>query len=113
MTMHDRVSAVAESATPEPAGGHGKRVLLAEPRGYCAGVDRAVETVEQALERHGPPVYVRHEIVHNRHVVEGLRAHDVPAFTVQYHPEAAAGPHDADYLFDRFRELIAGEKVSA
>jgi len=52
---------------------HGaKRVLLAEPRGYCAGVDRAVETVERALEKHGAPVYVRHEIVHNRHVVETL-----------------------------------------
>ena len=50
----------------------GKRVLLAEPRGYCAGVDRAVDTVELALERHGAPVYVRHEIVHNRHVVETL-----------------------------------------
>ena len=49
-----------------------KRVLLAEPRGYCAGVDRAVETVERALEKHGPPVYVRHEIVHNRHVVTTL-----------------------------------------
>ncbi len=50
----------------------GKRVLLAEPRGYCAGVDRAVETVERALEKHGAPVYVRHEIVHNKHVVETL-----------------------------------------
>ncbi|BBX15213.1 4-hydroxy-3-methylbut-2-enyl diphosphate reductase [Mycolicibacterium duvalii] len=50
----------------------GKRVLLAEPRGYCAGVDRAVETVERALDKHGAPVYVRHEIVHNRHVVETL-----------------------------------------
>ena len=49
-----------------------KRVLLAEPRGYCAGVDRAVETVERALEKHGAPVYVRHEIVHNRYVVETL-----------------------------------------
>ena len=49
-----------------------KRVLLAEPRGYCAGVDRAVETVEKALEKHGAPVYVRKEIVHNRHVVETL-----------------------------------------
>ncbi|MGK2882141.1 MAG: 4-hydroxy-3-methylbut-2-enyl diphosphate reductase [Mycobacterium sp.] len=49
-----------------------KRVLLAEPRGYCAGVDRAVETVERALEKHGAPIYVRHEIVHNRHVVETL-----------------------------------------
>src|SRR5690606_18663464 len=45
----------------------------------------------------------------NDGVVEGLRALDVPAFTVQYHPEAAAGPHDADYLFDRFVELIAAE----
>jgi carbamoyl-phosphate synthase small subunit len=42
----------------------------------------------------------------NDNVVEGLRCRDVPAFTVQYHPEAAAGPHDADYLFDRFVELI-------
>ncbi len=50
------------------------RVLLASPRGFCAGVDRAIEIVELCLERYGPPVYVRHEIVHNRHVVEGLRA---------------------------------------
>jgi 4-hydroxy-3-methylbut-2-enyl diphosphate reductase len=50
------------------------RVLLANPRGFCAGVDRAIEIVELALERYGPPVYVRHEIVHNRHVVESLRA---------------------------------------
>ncbi len=50
------------------------RILLANPRGFCAGVDRAIEIVELALERYGPPIYVRHEIVHNRHVVEGLRA---------------------------------------
>jgi len=50
------------------------RVLLANPRGFCAGVDRAIEIVELALERYGPPIYVRHEIVHNRHVVDGLRA---------------------------------------
>jgi 4-hydroxy-3-methylbut-2-enyl diphosphate reductase len=50
------------------------RILLASPRGFCAGVDRAIEIVEQALARFGPPVYVRHEIVHNRHVVESLRA---------------------------------------
>jgi len=49
------------------------RILLANPRGFCAGVDRAIEIVELALARYGPPVYVRHEIVHNRHVVEGLR----------------------------------------
>jgi 4-hydroxy-3-methylbut-2-enyl diphosphate reductase len=50
-----------------------KAVLLAEPRGFCAGVDRAIAIVERALEIHGAPVYVRHEIVHNRFVVEGLR----------------------------------------
>jgi 4-hydroxy-3-methylbut-2-enyl diphosphate reductase len=49
------------------------RILLANPRGFCAGVDRAIEIVEAALVRFGPPVYVRHEIVHNRHVVEELR----------------------------------------
>lgn len=47
-------------------------VLLASPRGFCAGVDRAIKIVEVALEKYGPPVYVRHEIVHNRHVVEDL-----------------------------------------
>ena len=50
------------------------RILLASPRGFCAGVDRAIEIVERALDRYGPPVYVRHEIVHNRHVVDGLRS---------------------------------------
>lgn len=49
-----------------------KRILLAAPRGYCAGVDRAVATVEHALDLYGPPVYVRKEIVHNKHVVQGL-----------------------------------------
>jgi 4-hydroxy-3-methylbut-2-enyl diphosphate reductase len=51
-----------------------RTLYLAAPRGFCAGVDRAIEIVELALRRFGPPVYVRHEIVHNRHVVEGLRA---------------------------------------
>ncbi len=50
------------------------RILLAAPRGFCAGVDRAIEIVERALERYGAPVYVRHEIVHNRFVVDGLKA---------------------------------------
>jgi 4-hydroxy-3-methylbut-2-enyl diphosphate reductase len=52
-------------------------VILASPRGFCAGVQRAIEIVERALERFGVPVYVRHEIVHNRHVVESLRAKGV------------------------------------
>src|SRR4051795_10290448 len=50
------------------------KVYLAQPRGFCAGVVRAIEIVERALEKYGPPVYVRHEIVHNRHVVESLKA---------------------------------------
>src|SRR5919106_6904492 len=58
---------VTQAGTAAP-----KRVLLAAPRGYCAGVDRAVVTVEKALDMHGPPVYVRKEIVHNKHVVEEL-----------------------------------------
>jgi 4-hydroxy-3-methylbut-2-enyl diphosphate reductase len=49
------------------------RVLLAQPRGFCAGVVRAIDIVERALKKYGPPIYVRHEIVHNRHVVEDLR----------------------------------------
>ncbi len=50
------------------------RVLLANPRGFCAGVDRAIDIVERAIELFGPPIYVRHEVVHNRHVVERLRS---------------------------------------
>jgi 4-hydroxy-3-methylbut-2-enyl diphosphate reductase len=50
------------------------RVILAKPRGFCAGVERAIEIVERALKKYGPPVYVRHEIVHNKRVVEDLRA---------------------------------------
>ncbi len=55
-----------------PASNRPKQVVLAAPRGYCAGVDRAVITVEKALETYGPPIYVRKQIVHNRHVVENL-----------------------------------------
>jgi (E)-4-hydroxy-3-methyl-but-2-enyl pyrophosphate reductase (IPP and DMAPP forming) len=60
-------SATGAAAKPAP-----KKVLLAAPRGYCAGVDRAVQAVEHALDLYGPPVYVRKEIVHNKHVVEEL-----------------------------------------
>ena len=59
---------MATTSLPTP-----ERLLLAAPRGYCAGVDRAVQTVERALELYGAPVYVRKEIVHNKHVVEQLR----------------------------------------
>lgn len=74
---------VGMTATPSPspaatpsgdaASRAGKRVLLAAPRGYCAGVDRAVIAVEKALEQYGAPIYVRHEIVHNKYVVQTLQ----------------------------------------
>ena len=59
----------ADPQTPKPR----LRVMLCAPRGFCAGVVRAIDAVERALELYGPPVYVRHEIVHNKYVVEGLK----------------------------------------
>ena len=50
------------------------RLILVAPRGFCAGVDRAIQIVERAIQKYGAPVYVRHEIVHNKHVVEHLKA---------------------------------------
>ncbi|WP_036167686.1 4-hydroxy-3-methylbut-2-enyl diphosphate reductase [Massilia sp. 9096] len=70
------------------------RVVLAQPRGFCAGVVRAIEIVERSLERHGAPVYVRHEIVHNKHVVQGLR--DQGAVFVE---ELDQVPNDAVTIF--------------
>ncbi|HDY84551.1 hypothetical protein LCGC14_1363070, partial [marine sediment metagenome] len=49
------------------------KLILANPRGFCAGVDRAIDIVERALELFGAPIYVRHEVVHNKYVVDGLR----------------------------------------
>lgn len=68
MTEHRSTTAVPVSDV------RGAEIVLAQPRGFCAGVDRAIEIVERALEIHGAPIYVRHEIVHNRYVVEDLRA---------------------------------------
>lgn len=65
------------------------QVVLAQPRGFCAGVDRAIDIVERALELHGKPIYVRHEIVHNRYVVDGLR--DKGAIFIKELDEAPAG----------------------
>jgi carbamoyl-phosphate synthase small subunit len=108
--------------------GFGTYKLLYGHRGINQPVlDRTTGTVEVTSHNHGFAVdaplhgvhdteFGRVEVSHvclNDNVVEGLRALDVPAFTVQYHPEAAAGPHDADYLFDRFVELISGERVHA
>lgn len=71
-----------ESLTP-------MQVVLAQPRGFCAGVDRAIDIVERALELHGKPIYVRHEIVHNRYVVDDLRRKG--AIFIQQLEEAPAG----------------------
>jgi carbamoyl-phosphate synthase small subunit len=81
----------------------GKVEVTSHNHGFAvdAPTDRVVDTPFGAVE-------VSHVCL-NDGVVEGLRARDVPAFTVQYHPEAAAGPHDADYLFDRFVELISSD----
>ncbi len=72
LLCHTRTLGVMADTEQSPTQAPTKRVLLASPRGYCAGVDRAVETVERALDKHGAPVYVRKEIVHNRHVVDTL-----------------------------------------
>lgn len=69
----------------------GKNVLLAAPRGYCAGVDRAVETVEKALNKYGAPIYVRKQIVHNKYVVESLAKRGV--IFVEEASEAPEGAH--------------------
>jgi len=68
------VSGVDVTRPPPPAAAGPRTVILAGPRSFCAGVERAIETVERALERFGTPVYVRRQIVHNRHVVAGLEA---------------------------------------
>src|SRR3954452_3857760 len=61
-----------ESRDPMPM-----RIILANPRGFCAGVNMAIECVDRVLQVHGPPVYVYHEIVHNKHVVEDFKDHGV------------------------------------
>lgn len=69
VSMQSQVS----QSQAQPVDIQGFEVLLAQPRGFCAGVDRAIEIVERALAQCGAPIYVRHEIVHNRYVVESLR----------------------------------------
>ena len=65
---------MSQLTSPSPSARPPLKILLAAPRGFCAGVDRAIKIVELALKKFGAPVYVRHEIVHNRHVVDSLRA---------------------------------------
>ena len=68
------MQAVPQNAAPTPGGKPRLDLLIAAPRGFCAGVDRAIRIVELAIEKHGAPVYVRHEIVHNKFVVDSLKA---------------------------------------
>ncbi len=82
------------TAVPSPAAKPAITVLLATPRGFCAGVDRAIQIVERAIAKYGAPVYVRHEIVHNRHVVERLKA--MGAVFVE---EVSEAPSDRPIIF--------------
>ncbi len=86
--MSNAVLKSPEALLPE------KTLLLAAPRGFCAGVDRAIQIVEQSIEKFGKPVYVRHEIVHNRHVVERLE--DMGAIFVE---ELSECPDDRPVIF--------------
>ncbi|MFC4149415.1 glutamine-hydrolyzing carbamoyl-phosphate synthase small subunit [Micromonospora mangrovi] len=88
----------------------GKVEVTSHNHGFAVevpGAQAGAVVPDQVIDTGFGGVQVSHVCL-NDNVVEGLRALDVPAFTVQYHPEAAAGPHDADYLFDRFAELIEG-----
>ena len=97
-TAQRRARAIARCDPPE--------VLLAKPRGFCAGVDRAIEIVERALELHGAPIYVRHEVVHNKFVVDDLRAKG--AMFVEELDEVPAGRH-GDLL--RARRVAGGARA--
>lgn len=84
------------------------KILLANPRGFCAGVDRAIEIVERAIELYGAPIHVRHEVVHNRHVVDGLR--DKGAVFVEELDEV---PDDATVIFSAHGVSSAVEGAAA
>ncbi len=87
----------------------GRTEITSHNHGFA--VDAPIGVISES-----PAGFGRVEVSHinlNDNVVEGLRALDIPAFSVQYHPEAAAGPHDANYLFDRFRELVLASRASA
>lgn len=90
----------------------GLKILLAAPRGFCAGVDRAIEIVERALEVFEPPIYVRHEIVHNRHVVQRLREQGVVFVEeVSEIPDGAVAIFSAHGVSKRVRAEAAGRPL--
>ncbi len=99
---------------PDAAQENRKRVLLAKPRGYCAGVDRAVQTVEHALEHYGAPVYVRKQIVHNLHVVQALEARGA-VFVEENHevPEGSIVVFSAHGVAPEVHEQAAARNLKA
>lgn len=90
----------------------GKVEVTAHNHGFAVGIPDNADAAATTFDSEFGPVNLSH-ICLNDNVVEGLTCRDVPAFSVQYHPEAAAGPHDADYLFDRLVDLIEGAKAYA
>ncbi|MBV8060700.1 MAG: 4-hydroxy-3-methylbut-2-enyl diphosphate reductase, partial [Alphaproteobacteria bacterium] len=91
------------------------KIVLAQPRGFCAGVERAIEIVEQALEKFGPPIYVRHEIVHNPHVVKRLadkgvkfveETDEVPAGAVTIFSAHGVAENVENHAMDRGLQVI-------
>ncbi len=88
------------------------KVILAQPRGFCAGVERAIEIVERALEIYGPPVYVRHEIVHNKYVVDSLRAKGaVFVQEVDEVPDGAVTVFSAHGVSQKVEETASGRNL--
>ena len=88
------------------------KVILAQPRGFCAGVERAIEIVERALEIYGPPVYVRHEIVHNKYVVDSLRAKGAEFVQeVDEVPDGAVTVFSAHGVSQKVEETASGRNL--
>ncbi len=98
------------SANPENASKPPLRILLCAPRGFCAGVVRAIDAVERALAKYGAPVYVRHEIVHNKYVVDGLRRKG--AVFVEHLDEVPAGDRPVIFSAHGVPQAVTGEAAA-
>ncbi len=102
-----------KNSKTDPEGKPSLRVILSNPRGFCAGVERAIEIVERALEIYGPPVYMRHEIVHNAHVVDMLRAKGARFVEeIDEVPKGAVTVYSAHGVSDRVDSAAAGRSLN-